>query len=156
MGTSSSLVRYDSSSSHLTNLRSTAHTCILQLLFDTQLRGGFILGYCKGGLLEPKALTCQWIPLELQVQVDFRCTPITYGPPNHSWVLFRLTRCFPPTMWEHTRGLPSGEMPACLLHMFNVFAFGKKVVVFAGPLILGMLVTELHINLDQLKDKATP
>jgi hypothetical protein len=53
-------------------------------------------------------------------------------------------------MWD-PRGLPLGEIGASrLVHMFKVFTFKKEAVIIVGLLILVMLISRLHIDVDQL------
>ena len=59
-------------------------------------------------------------------------------------------------MWE-PRGFTSGAINVSgLVHARSGCSSLKSTVVFRGPLILMMPISGQHIDLDQLKDEATP
>ena len=96
----------------------------------------------------PKArILLRWLTFPA---LDFRCTVPPIGHPIIVGV-FRWIGYLEPALWE-PRGLPLWDR-CCLAHLrpFKVFNFEGRQSL-RGSLILVMLVSGLHIDLDQLKN----
>lgn len=78
----------------------------------------------------------------------FPMQPITYDPPNHNGGIL-MSQMFQLTVWE-PRGLPLGGIDVGRSTPFEDVHLWKDAIVVAGPLILVMPISRLHVDLDQL------